>query len=169
MNRLYELRSESGLSLRKVQFFTGIDFSRLAVIEKNDCNIEQKTMNKLCLFFDVSPEYFMGGDGRIYYYNERGEKYYHFYEQLKNIIQKEMVVTEIIDNRIHRKLTCNGIEAINNYFIMLNKNISKRIKINNFLDELDELNDNEYSNAKELILNYFSLRDIKGGDSKKQR
>lgn len=164
MKRLKELRTKYGLSLRKLQEYTGIDFSRLAIIEKTDANVELKTIKKLCDFFMVSDTYLFGEDGLIYYYNSINKNYFYMaYEQYKNTLKDDVVSWSIVDGHIRRVISLEGYDRINRLDDSVSKDLDMRIAVNRFLRMFDEIDDFDYKKYKEIIMDYFEMEDIRRG------
>lgn len=113
MNRLKQLRIRHGLSLRKLQEYTGIDFFRLAVIEKKDANLESKTIEKLADLFKVSSTYLLGKEGFVFYYDEHNQRYFPMpYEQYLNELTDDAVSFSIGDGCIRRIISIEGYKRI---------------------------------------------------------
>lgn len=162
MYRLKELRTKYGLSLRKLQEYTKIDFSRLAIIEKTDANVESKTIQKLCDFFMISDTYLFGKDGFIFYYDEHNKKYFPMlYNQYKGSLTDDVVSWSIVDNRIRRIISLEGFDRINKIDECVSKDLELRIKIEHFLRLFDEMDDFNYKRYKERVLEYFTIKELR--------
>lgn len=158
MNRIKELRTKLNLSLRNLQKFTGIDFSRLAVLEKTDGNMETKTIEKLCNFFNVSSNYLLGNDGYIYYYDINNHKFGMLYDQFKEVLTEEVVIEKIINNIVVRTITLEGYERLDKTSKLQRQALNNRIAANHFIEYLNNLDETEYKQVKEAILDYFECR-----------
>jgi len=168
MNRLKELRTKYDLSLRKLQEYTGIDFSRLAIIEKTDANLESKTVEKLTDFFKVSNTYLFGRDGFIFYYDEYNEKYFPMpYEQYKRELTDDVISFSIVDGCIRRIISLNGYERIDEYDKCLKKDLDIRLKTEEYLSFLDKLDSYDFERQKERVQEYFEMKEIRRKISKK--
>lgn len=60
MNRLRELRSRNGLTLRQMQDATGIDYSTLAFYERGERQMSSRTQQIIADYFGVSIDYLLG-------------------------------------------------------------------------------------------------------------
>lgn len=60
MNRLKELRKAAGITLRKLDEETGINYSSLGQIEKDNRNLTQEHIFRLCDFFNVTADFLLG-------------------------------------------------------------------------------------------------------------
>lgn len=60
MNRLKELRTSRGLSLRELAAITGLDFSNLAYYERGKRNFSARTQKIFADYFGVSVDYLLG-------------------------------------------------------------------------------------------------------------
>lgn len=61
MNRLKELRTRAGLSIRQLGEATGINYSNLSRLELNkNTGFNLKMLNKLCTYFNCTPNYLLG-------------------------------------------------------------------------------------------------------------
>ena len=162
MKRLKELREKYHLTLRELQKYTKIDFSRLSVIEKRETNVELKTIEKLCDFFKVSNSYLLGGDGFIFYFDEYNKRYFPMpFEQYKDILTDDVISSSIVDGSIRRIISLEGYDRITSYDEIVKKDINNLITTNRFLDFLNRLDDFDYKNQKEMVLEYFEMREAK--------
>jgi len=162
MNRLKELRTKYSLSLRKLQEYTGIDFSRLAVIEKTNANLESKTVDKLTDFFKVSSTYFFGKDGFIYYYDEHNKRYFPLvFEQYKHELTDDVISASIVDGCVRRTISLEGFDRIDKYNKNIEKDLNTRIKTEQFIEFLDELNQHDFEKQKETVLEYFEMKEAR--------
>lgn len=59
-NRLHQLRTERGLSLRELSEEIGVDFSTIAFCEKGQRNFSARTIAALTNYFGVSVDYLLG-------------------------------------------------------------------------------------------------------------
>jgi len=163
MNRLKELRNKYGLSLRKLQEYTGIDFSRLAVIEKTNANLESKTVEKLTDFFKVSNTYLFGKDGFIFYYDEYNKRYFPMpYEQYKKELTDDVISFSIVDGCVRRIISLTGYGRIEKYDKCLKKDFDIRLKTEEYLSFLDELDPYDFERQKERVQEYFEMKEIRG-------
>jgi len=160
MNRIKESRNECNLSLRQLQKFTSIDFSRIAVIEKNDANIESKTAEKLASFFRVSVDYLLGRDGFIFYYDERNKRFFPLlYEQFKGIIKKDYVTISIEEGKVKRIISSEGYRALDEYNKVANESLKNRIEVDRICRTIDEADDYKYRILKERIIEILQIND----------
>lgn len=161
MNRLKELRKQAGLSLRELQKYVGIDFSRLAVIEKNDANIEQKTLDKLLVFFGVNYSYFYGGDGLIDFYDNYQKKFYPLaYNQFKNILDNAIINIQIINSKVIRILSEEDLNKISNIMLDYEHSINRKILVENFIEKIDKLSTNEIKQIQSDLNEYFDSKNL---------
>lgn len=168
MNRLKELRTRYGLSLRKLQEYTGIDFSRLAVIEKTNANLESKTVEKLTDFFKVSSTYFFGKDGFIFYYDEHNKRYFPLvYEQYRQLLNDDVVSYSIDNGCIKRTISLEGFDRINDYDNCLKKDLNVRIITEQYIEFLENLDSNDFERQRERIIEYFETKEARRYLSKK--
>ncbi len=166
MNRLKELRTQAGLSLRKLASYVDIDFSRLAVIEKTDANLEGKTVERLTSFFGVDYAYLMGEDGFMSFYNdEKGVEERLIYSQFRSVIETHGSEASVVDGKLRRVLPKKGWEEVDRYFDVEAKAIDLAIAANRVCDLMDSLSDDEYLKYSGILKDYMSVRDpkVKGG------
>ena len=163
MKRLKELRVKYGLTLRELQKYTGIDFSRLAVIEKSDVNVELKTIEKLCNFFKVSATYLLGKDGFIFYFDELNKRYFSMpFEQYKRILNDDVVSFSIVDGSIRRIISVDGYERIKNADELAKNDLERLLITSRFINFLDSLDDFDFNRQKDILSEYFESREARG-------
>lgn len=168
MNRLKELRNKYHLSLRELQNYTGIDFSRLAVIEKTEANIELKTIEKLCNFYKVSSTYLFGRDGLISYYDEKNKQYFSMpYEQYKAVLTDDVVSFSIVDGCVRRLISIEGYNRIDSVYESISKGLEMRLNTERYLKLLNDLDDYDFNHQKEIILRFFEKQKVRRASSKK--
>lgn len=152
MNRLKELRKETKLSLRQLQEYVGIDFSRLGKLEKNDLNVESNTLEKLLNFFMVDYYYFQGKGGLVYFYDAHKKQYFPLsYNQFKSLFEKFCYTVEIADSSVRRILTDEGLKLIGETFRAEQISLDKKIKFYQMVDELKKCDDLFLEDLKEEI------------------
>lgn len=152
MNRLMELRKETKLSLRQLQEYVGIDFSRLGKLEKNDLNVESNTLEKLLNFFMVDYYYFQGKGGLVYFYDTHKKQYFPLsYNQFKSLFEKFCYTVEIADSSVRRILTDEGLKLIGETFRAEQISLDKKIKFYQMVDELKKCDDLFLEDLKEEI------------------
>lgn len=162
MNNLKYLRTQCGLALRKVQEYTGIDFSRLRVIETKNPNIETKTIEKLCNFYKVSASYLLGHDGFIEYYDEENKKYFSLpFEQYKNILTDDVISISIVNCQVQRIISKEGYNRINQHDNVTRKALDIRITTMHYIEFLKTLNDHDFNSEQEILMEYFEERRMK--------
>jgi len=150
--------------LRKLQKYTGVDFSRLAVLEKTDANLELKTIRKLTEFFKVSNTYLFGGDGFIFYYDENKQTFFSLpYEQYKSELTDDVVSVSIVDGSIRRIISIEGYDRLARLNTLYKNDIDIRLKTISYLNYIDKLDSYEFNKQKEIILEFFETKEIKKG------
>lgn len=152
MNRLKQLRLEANLSLRNLEKFIKVDYSRISKIEKHGENIESKTLEKFLGFFMVNYSYFNGGDGLIYFYDRYNERYFPLaYYQFKEIIDNANINVSIIDNKVRRIISDEDLNKISISMSFSKKTLEKKLKVVRFLKEIKSFTIDELESIKDEI------------------
>lgn len=152
MNRLKQLRLEAKLSLRNLEKYINVDYSRISKIEKYGENIESKTLEKFLGFFMVNYSYFNGGDGLIYFYDRYNEHYFPLaYYQFKDIIDNAKIDVSIVDNKVRRIISDDDLNEISKSMSLSRKALDKKLKVVRFLKEVEDFTIDELESIKDEI------------------
>ena len=84
MNRLKQLRTARGLSLRALSDRTGLDFSTIAYCERGERNFSVKSQQILADFFGVSVDYLLGKSAEEIYTDFVSSLRHDFYQETQH-------------------------------------------------------------------------------------
>lgn len=116
MNNLCLLRKEKRLSTRDMQQYTGISYTTINYLEKEDRPFREKHINILTSFFNVTTDYLLGKSDKGYIvHTEYGSKDLVLsYSEYQNL--KPNITTTIIDRKISLALPLNDETITSNRY-----------------------------------------------------